>query len=219
MIEEAVTSQANVIQVWYHNDCDYPNQVLLDKLDQRQIPFEEVTRNEINILSDTVHNQGIVALVNFPEQKQLTDKSNQNWIYLDNVSDPGNLGTILRTADWFGIQNIGLSLNSTDPYNPKVVRGGMGAHFHISIHTVVDLNDIKEMGYIILAADQCGTPISKSFASRITKWCLVLGSEAHGISEKITPLIDHFVAIPGMGNAESLNVAVAGGILMYQLRK
>ena len=218
LIDEAVTSQANVIQAWYHTDYDYPDKVLLDKLDQKQIPHEEVTKNEINILSDTVHNQGIVALVKFPEQKQLTDNSNQNWIYLDNVSDPGNLGTILRTADWFGIRNIGFSHNCVDPYNPKVVRGGMGAHFHISIHTEVDLNDIKAMGHTILAADQSGTSLSKCNASSITKWCLVLGSETHGISEEITPLIDHFVAIPGTGKAESLNIAVAGGILMFLLK-
>lgn len=133
------------------------------------------------------------------------------------INDPGNLGTIIRTADWFGITAIMLSAGSVDPYNDKVVRSSMGSLFHVAVYGTAqfadDLQTLRQRGYAIVAADLGGNGIA---------WpeqpvCLVLGSESHGLPEEIVNLADSRVTIPGNGKAESLNVAVSAGILLHDL--
>ena len=218
LVEEALGSDADVLQIWTHSE--FKNEKIINT---KNIPHQEISEKELKKISDTVHNQGIVALLKLPEEISCEMGENKNWVYLDEVRDPGNLGTILRTSDWFGVKQVALSPKCVDPYNPKVVRGGMGAHFHLKIHTEVDLKAIKEMGHTVIAADPKGVSsemvLEESFGqvSSYKKWCLVLGSEVHGISKEIKPLVDQFVAIPGRGKAESLNVAVAAGILLFIL--
>ena len=139
-----------------------------------------------------------------------------NWIYLDNVSDPGNIGTLLRTAAWFGINNIALSAKCVDPFNPKVVRSAMGAHFLLNIFGDVDLVEFKNNKYCIIGADQNGSPVY-GFNFDNEKWVLVIGNEGHGISENSKEYIQHFISIPSKGSGNSLNAAVAGSILIHHL--
>jgi len=139
---------------------------------------------------------------------------------LDNISDPGNLGTILRNCDWFGIKNILLSDSIVDYTNPKVIRSSMGSVFHVNIFEEVkteSLMKLKEKGYEILCADVEGENIF-TYRSDLKK-ILVLSSESHGPSNHIEKLSDKKICIPKIGNAESLNVASASAVLLAILTK
>lgn len=218
LVEEAVSAEAEVVTVIYTKELSESQRglELVGKINEHSIPHHEVTERDLRSISDTVHNQGIIAVASISELPSLEASAENNWLYLDSVRDPGNLGAILRTADWFGVKHVALSPTCADPYNPKVVRSGVGAHFRLNIYPSAELLPIKQMGHSILAADQKGTPLNQ-LPLTANQFCLVLGSEAHGISEETGSVVDHSVAILGMGQVESLNVAVAAGILLYQL--
>jgi len=219
LVEEAVKA-GRVESVFHCSDAfsSERSMALMTELKMKDIPIVEIDEKEMDILSHTVQNQGVVALATIPVHyfSQLGSLK-ENWLYLDSVRDPGNLGSMLRTADWFGLNNIALSSASADPYNPKVIRGAMGAHFHLNVHPDIPLNDLKKSGKKIIAAIQGTTPISELDVKESEEWCLVMGNEANGISQENQSLADQFVSIPGTGGAESLNVAVAAGILLNQL--
>ena len=170
----------------------------------------------INKICQTVHPAGIVATCYLPNNIKIKGSLTDNWVYLDRVSDPGNLGTLLRTAAWFGVKNIALSTKCTDPFNPKVVRSGMGAHFLLNIFMDMDLFEFKKNEYCIIGADQNGSPVY-DFNFINDKWILVIGNEGHGISKDSKEHIEHFLSIPSRGSGNSLNAAVAGGILIHHL--
>jgi TrmH family RNA methyltransferase len=135
-------------------------------------------------------------------------------IALDGIQDPGNLGTILRLADWFDVKEIICSKETVDVYNPKVVQASMGAIFRIKV-TYCDLEDyLKKIKVPIFGALLEGQNIYKKTVE--PKGILVLGNEGNGISEKIIPLITEPITIPRFGQAESLNVSVATGILLSE---
>ena len=166
-------------------------------------------------MSQTKTPSGILAVCTIPIHDKFDFKTS-NWLYLDHISDPGNLGSLLRTAAWFNIKNIALSPNSLDPYNPKVVRSAMGIHFNIKIHTQVDIDKFKNKGYYTIGADHRGTPIS-DVLSLPSKYIIVLGGEAHGIPEKVMKKLDISLSIPKHGFGNSLNVAVAGALIIQTL--
>ena len=164
-------------------------------------------------ISNTKSPQEILAVCDIPKQnpvKLTMDK----WIYLDKISDPGNMGTLIRSCEWFGIENIALSPKCADPYNPKSIRAAMGAHFGVTIHTNTDLSIFKKT-HRIIAADLMG---ENANAYEFPNKCvLVLGSEAHGISCRNLGYIKDFIFINKIGSGNSLNVSTAGSILMYLL--
>ena len=128
------------------------------------------------------------------------------------------MGTLLRTAAWFGIKSIFLSPKCVDPFNSKVIRSAMGAHFYFS-HFEYILNDdlfinLDKHKVEILGSDIKGNSINNLNYKIPKKWCLILGNESHGISKSIQKHITNTVSIPGFTNIESLNVSIAGGILM-----
>ncbi|MAP66791.1 MAG: hypothetical protein CMF80_03715 [Candidatus Marinimicrobia bacterium] len=185
----------------------------------KSIPLFIVDTNIIDKLSSTKNNQSIIAISNLPSY----DKTNykDNILALDRISDPGNFGTLLRSAEWFGINNILLSENCVDQYNPKVIRSAMGSQFNIKSIKIVkldyELNKIKKLNYSILGADKIGETISNINFNK--KWILIIGNEANGLSDAVKPYITDLITIPGKGNVESLNAAVAGSILLNELSK
>ena len=146
----------------------------------------------------------------------MTD-TNENYVILDQISDPGNLGTILRTCAWYGINQIVLMPESVDPFNLKCLRSAMGAHFSFNYINYSDYDEIisflEKNNYNILCSNLNGSDVSK--ISVIGKWALVLGSEAHGINF----LFEKFnnITISKKGSIDSLNVSVATGILLDRL--
>ncbi len=186
--------------------------------EQKSIPLQNVSEKEMEKFTETKTPQSVSALFYIKENFHLTEKA--PFIALDNIADPGNLGTIIRTCDWFGLKNILLSDKSVELFNPKVIRSTMGSIFHINYEIAEDLsakiNALQAEGYKAVVADLEGTDL-RTIGKLSSKTILILGSEAFGPSDEIVDIADYRVKIPGVGSAESLNVAVAGGILMYEL--
>lgn len=139
-------------------------------------------------------------------------------VALDDVTDPANVGTIIRTADAAGCAGVLLSSGSADPFSPKAVRSSMGSLFHLPVIRT-DLRDqlaaLLQRGYHIACGELMG---SAEFSLNPDTTCLVIGNESRGISEEIMELATVRIRIPIYGKAESLNAAVAAGILMYKIR-
>ena len=138
-------------------------------------------------------------------------------IALDGIADPGNMGAIIRTADAVGAAAVYSFNHCVDFLSPKAIRASMGSVFHIPVieSVIADITAMKAGGYRVLGADLAGTT---EFICGEEKICLVIGSEAHGISDAMAEVIDKKIKIPIYGKAESLNAAVAASILMYKLR-
>lgn len=176
---------------------------------------ETVTAKEMESMSELSTPSPYLAVI---EQRKTTwTTPNENpVILLDGISDPGNLGTIIRTAEWFGIRSVICSENCVELYNPKVVQSTMGSIFRVSV-MVTSLNkaipEMKTAGYHVCGADLSGTSLF-TFRKDQKKYALVIGSESHGISSEVKTLLDESVTIPGKGKAESLNASVAAGIMM-----
>ena len=139
------------------------------------------------------------------------------FMLLDNVQDPGNVGTIIRSADAFGISGILLTEGCADPYNPKTIRASMGAIFRQNVH-MVNLNDIKQSGARIIGTTTDVNAIEISKAN-LDDAIIVLGNEGQGISNELRDICDEMITIPLRGNSQSLNVAVAASIIMWEAQK
>tara|TARA_Y100001970_G_C13838890_1_gene653477 strand:- start:176 stop:736 length:561 start_codon:yes stop_codon:yes gene_type:complete len=173
--------------------------------------------DDIKKLSESKNNQGIIAVVNIEAPCQV-EYINKNQLIIDSISDPGNLGNIMRSADWFNLKDIYLSENSVDPYNSKVIRSAMGAHFYLNIfeiNIIHHIKKLKEKKFKIIGANIKGKGLYDWTIP--SKWALVLGNEAHGISNEVNNLIDYNISIPQKGNVESLNVSTAGGIILSHI--
>ena len=194
--------------------------ISFNKLKKKNIPWSVAPDLIIRQISDSLNDQGVIALAPIPTYNKFKNPP-QRSLYLDGISDPGNMGTLLRTAAWFGIKSIFRSPKCVDPFNSKVVRSAMGAHFYFSHFEAISeekiLNDFVKVGIKVLASDMEGTSIHTFNLSDFTGWILVLGNEAHGISESMNRLIKNTITIPGVKGMESLNVSVAGGILLHAL--
>ncbi len=197
-------------------------QTLMDGFSSAGVECEEISPEEMNSISDAVSGQGIVAIVRIPQEISEFDENMNSAVCLVTISDPGNLGTIIRTASWFGINAIFISDDSVDLYNPKVVRSSAGAIFQIPISTGVDpfglMVDSKSKEFSTVAAVPHGGENIYDFTFP-DKSVLFFGSEAAGLSEEITPSSDHQISIPLLGKGESLNIAVAFGIVIGFMSK
>lgn len=172
-----------------------------------------ISQKEMDAISALKTAPGILAVTKFPKRSDLN--LGNKVIILDNLKDPGNLGTIIRTAEWFGITDIILSPESVEEFNPKVIQSTMGSFFRVNMHrkSLADsILDLKSKGYTVLGADMEGTSIKEM--NWPDKMGLVIGNESHGISSEVSALIDEKITIPGSGNAESLNAAVATSIII-----
>ena len=170
--------------------------------------------NIFSRISETENSQGILCVCVKPKEKEI---SSDYILYLDGIKDPGNLGTILRTAVGAGYGDIILS-NCTDELSGKVVRSAMSAIVKLNIlHSFQDIiAKLKEKGYNIFGADMNGNSVFNT--DKKDKICLVIGSEATGMSSEVKAQLDEVVSVPMVGDIESLNAAVSAGILMYNLK-
>jgi TrmH family RNA methyltransferase len=149
--------------------------------------------------------------------KEMGELPTNEWaIALEHLQDPGNMGTIIRIADWFGIKNIVCSPHCVDVYNPKVIQAAMGSHLRIRFFITPLENYLQQVSMPVIAATLNGTDIN-SFQP-FEKAVLLIGNESKGLSENMIEKSAHRVTIPRIGKAESLNAAVATGILCARLR-
>ncbi len=172
----------------------------------------EVSEKELKGISLLKTPNEVVAVVK-QKKKQLIDVSSQLTIALDTIQDPGNLGTIIRTADWFGIKNVLCSHDSVDLYNPKVIQATMGSFLRVNI-VYADLCEFfsSNKNLTVYGAFLDGDNVYKKQLSSNGS-VLLMGNESKGISEELKPFVTDKVSIPKLGEAESLNVAAATAIL------
>lgn len=197
---------------------------LIRRFQNAGVSIEEINSHSLKMLSDTVNSQGILCCVRKKEYSftQMVNSAPDVLVALDQIKDPGNLGTIIRTADWFGAGGILLSPDSVELTNPKVLRATMGSAFHIPILENQALNSVllqlKTIGYSLLVADISGSVPYGDFDFS-SKNVLILGHEINGVSEEVQNLATETLRIPKIGRGDSLNVAVAAGIILAELSK
>ncbi|MBI1937618.1 MAG: RNA methyltransferase [Ignavibacteriales bacterium] len=193
----------------------------VDQFEKRAERVEIVKQIDFEKLCDTKTPQGIVGVFAFPGQSKQINRNEKVITALENVSDPGNMGTILRNCDWFGIADVLISEDCAEIFNPKVIRSSAGSVFHLNIiepeNFYAALQNLKRDGYKILCADLNGEDIYE--LKKNSKTILVLANEANGPSPKILELSDKIVTIPRKGKAESLNVASASAVLFSELTR
>jgi TrmH family RNA methyltransferase len=220
-LSAAIAANAPIVQVAVRSD-QFERQEL-EPLRARGVPIHTIGERDLGRVSATEHSQGVIARVALvaPRLEPLLDSGNNLLLALDAVADPGNVGTIIRTADWFGADGVLLGRGSVDPFNDKVVRATAGSIFHVPVVGDVELlealDKAKVSGFAVTVAVADG-------ALAISNWrptprtLVVLGGEAHGVSDAVRRASDLAVAIPRVGRAESLNVAITAGIFLAQLR-
>lgn len=173
-------------------------------------------------LAETVTPSGIAAVVRMPNRNLNELAKGQLIVVLEDIRDPGNLGTMIRTADWFGVDGI-LLLGGADPYQSKVVRSSMGSIFHLPLFNsqdhVQDLEQLKKNGFeIVVTRPELANEKKSQNLDKNHKIALVFGNESQGTSRAIDELADRSLSIAKYGQAESLNVAVSFGILLHQIK-
>lgn len=190
-------------------------------ISDRGIDSSAVTEQEFRSAAETESPQGVLAIAEIPERKlrALAGRESLRVLVLDAVQDPGNVGTILRTAAGLGADATVALPGTVDLWNAKVIRGAMGASFHhlCMQATLADLLAfLAGEGAALWAADASGTPADDVAPPR--KLALVVGNEGAGLSSSLRERTTQLVSLPISASVESLNVAVAAGILLYQLR-
>jgi TrmH family RNA methyltransferase len=202
IVEEALNTALVELDCLIHT-ASFDASIIPDSINSFHVSPAEMQR-----ISALRSPQEVIAVCRIPAFNSL--KGNRI-LCLDGIQDPGNLGSILRIADWFGIPEVLLSKGSVDCYNPKTVQASMGSIFRTAIH-YTDLEVfLKHTHLTVFGAVLEGTPIQDMDWQQ--EGILVIGSESAGISPSIMPLLHNRITIPRFGNAESLNAAIACGIL------
>lgn len=191
------------------------------RMGTRTVLTTSVSQDEVERMGTFVSNEAGIAIVDQKEPESLEAiraRAENNFVLvLDDVRDPGNLGTIIRTADWYGITHIVASPQTTDFYGPKVIAATMGSFTRVKvIYTELEVF-FKDEKAAIIAAHLSGSNVHAGDLPR--NGYVVMGSESHGVSKEMQSIATHLVTIPRFGNAESLNVSVATGILLDSLRR
>ena len=205
VVEELVQSPIEVVDIYCEADLMalYPSAI-------------EVSHAEMTRMSNFKSAPGILAVARIPKITPM-EYSFTSALLLDRLNDPGNLGTIARSAAWFGVNEIFLLGETVDPWNPKVIHASMGAVFNVGIRQADEnfVKQAKQKGYSLIGADMEGIPV-KDFQWP-EKSILVIGSESHGISKELRVQIDSFTSIPIVGTGESLNAGVAASVILNYL--
>ena len=206
-LAELLNSSFEIVELFALKDWIDENKAVFDKI--HAISFKELER-----ISNLKSPNKVLAVVKIKEQKIIQQKSAVTLV-LDDINDPGNLGTIIRMCDWFGVKQIICSENTVDIYNPKVVQATMGSLFRVNILYVNLVKYLGTVNTLIYGACMEGKNIKNTNSERNSH--LVMGNEANGISPEVSKFITDKVAIKNIGGiTESLNVAVATSILLHE---
>ena len=219
LIKEAVQENADIKHIVVCDGCD--NSEMIEshlKYEMARLDFIYVPQNIFKLLSDVENPQGVLAVISKPNKESDINLNEDIILALDDIQDPGNLGTILRTADSVGLKQILVSKGTADAYNPKVVRSTMGAIFRVN---VIECENLKESLKNLQKKDY--KVMTTSLKSKKTiyevnykKKIIVIGNEANGVSKEILNIADEKVIIPMLGKTESLNASVATGAILYE---
>ena len=219
--EEALKWAEDAVHAWIVSDVfAEKNKNFIQRLDESKKTVYTAKENLFREICNTDAPQGVGVILKMPENAKINWKDKKVVLVLDGVSEPGNLGTIIRTAEAAGVEAVVLMKGCADLFNPKVVRSTMGSLFRIPCMVGASteiLMTLKDAGFSVIAT---ALEDSVSIASVVAgeKRAIVIGSEAFGVSEEVLSLSDIKVYIPMEGHVESLNAGVAAGISMYLLK-
>ena len=223
LILDALINNQDIKKIIYSKKSKHFNK-LIEICKDKNISFNLCTEKDAQKISDTKNSQQIFALLKCVEIKNIINLDyniKKPLIVLDEISDPGNMGTILRTCSWFGCYNIIITKECVELYNPKTVRSGMGAHFHMeNVFSGTEeqiLEFLSKFKYQIFAASLKGENI-ENLKLKNNSWALILGNESKGISKSFEK-ISQQIHVSGKGKMESLNVAEAASIVIHYLSK
>lgn len=192
---------------------------LIDKMTARGVPLIEVSSDVFKSFSVKEGPQGIAALVRQHVEALEGLRVDRDWVALDSIADPGNLGTILRTNDAVGGEGLILLDNSTDPFDPICVRASMGALFSQRLvrASFAQFSEWKRANQVHLVGTSGGAARDYTDVEYPQSLVLLMGSERQGLSDEAIRLCDQMVSIPMRGRSDSLNLAIATGIILYQI--
>ncbi len=214
LVEEAVSSNWKVQFLLYDETLNERGKSQVERLKSSGVDIEMISKSLMRSLSETDTPQGILAVLD-DSRLPIPDSLNFTLI-LDQIRDPGNLGTLLRTSAATGVQVVILPPETTDVFAPKVVRSGMGAHFRLPIHSLT-WEEIREQTkeLLIYLADMDGKSCWETDLRQ--PLALIIGGEAEGASDEARKLATQKISIPMAGNVESLNAGVAGSVIMFEV--
>lgn len=224
IVEEALTNQVELSHIIYSDFLlsNPKGKEFFQKIKDRD-KLIKVTKEIFREISDTENPQGVLGIVGFNKNSlaEIKNLKKPSLLLLDEIQDPGNMGTIIRSGDAFNIDGIILGKGCVDPYNPKVVRATMGSIFRCPIYMCEDtkacLKFLKNLNLSVLATSLNGQALYDRDFSKGS--VCIIGNEARGISEELLSVVSEEISIPMPGGAESLNAGVAASIIMYELMK
>ncbi|MBE1554459.1 TrmH family RNA methyltransferase [Sporosarcina limicola] len=212
LVEEALKKEGAIVALILRDGVEIPHGWSIEG-----VHIVEVNQAVANEISETEHSQGIFAQCRQPKHSEDEFASWKKVLMIDAVQDPGNVGTMIRTADAAGIDAVILGKGSADPYSPKTVRSAQGSHFNIPIvkgSLMEWVGRVKEAGIEVIGTG-LQNAVNHSDVDPQTEFALIVGNEGSGVAPELLDQADKIVKIPMYGKAESLNVAVATGILLY----
>lgn len=186
-------------------------------LHAQNIPFTEVSVKELQSMGSFKTNESALAIVQMRIQQPPVLTGQEYALVLDDIRDPGNMGTIIRTADWYGITNIIVSPDSTDFYNPKVIASSMGSFTRVHMYYTNLVEFVQAYGGDVYGAFLGGENVYNVGFGKAG--LVVMGNESNGISEQLAKLVTKRIMIPRIGQAESLNVATATAVILDNLQR
>jgi len=219
LLEEAFHAAWEIKLILYSNTLSPRGYELIEECKLRNVVIDEISNTIMDNLAETETPQGVIAVVAQPDQKIPEDL---NFVLIcDGIRDPGNLGTIIRTAAAAGVQVVFLTPGTTDPFSPKVVRSGMGAHFFVPVFQLAweEIEKIckqreNPIKILVSTIDASNDLWQEDLKDPIA---IVVGSEAEGVSEEAIRIADSLLSIPMPGRTESLNAASAASVLLYEV--
>ena len=223
VVDELVSHHREIVIAVYVVE-GFSDENLIEKINEAEVNLHVLTEEQMKRLSSTVTTQGIIAHCRCASSKPNYEQSRSVLTLVDAVQDPGNLGTLFRTSLGFGSNGMVLGRGTVNPFNPKVVRGSSGTFLRVPFEYDVDLveqiNFLRSKGYTIIASDlHARQALGDIPARKLRKMAFLVGNEGAGTNQYLIELADETVKIPMSSELESLNVAVAHGILSYEAAK
>ena len=219
LLKEAIQEKAKIKIIVVCDDCE-KNGTLDKKLLYEIAKYNciYVTEKVFNLITDVSNPQGVLAVVEKNNNIKDINFNDDLILILDNLQDPGNLGTIIRTLDSINLKQIIISKGSGDVFNPKVVRSSIGSIFRVKVlesdNLEKTIKELKKHKFTVMATDL--NTNSSIYDEKYSKCAIIIGNEANGVSEEILNLADKKIKIPMLGKTESLNASVATGIILYE---
>ena len=220
VVQELVSHHRELVIGVYMTE-GFNDEALIEQINEAEIKLNILTEDQMKKISSTVTTQGIVAVARIASKKPVYESSRSVITLVDAVQDPGNLGTLFRTSLGFGSDGMILGRGTVSPFNPKVVRGSSGTFLRVPFEFDVDLVDqinfLRSKGYTIIATDlHAKQSLRQIPQNKLRKMAFLVGNEGAGTNPYFIELADETVKIPMSSELESLNVAVAHGILSYE---